>query len=547
MRRSCAVLCYLFILSAPAFAQAYIKFTTGEVWIEGTAGRRAARSGLQAAPGEKVTTGANGRAVLMLADASTVTLASSSILKIERSRVSTTAVSLKRGSLSAVTHPQRWADESFNISTPVITTGVRGTEFSVEVVPSGEARIHVDTGVVTAGDAAIAAGEGASASFEGGIQPEREPEAAASFQRWRNERRDMLTLNRKRVVEGISGLLRHSLQRRKELTQNILKTIRETLEALKEHEDDLRDAGVAKIARVVATIRNGVDRAREMIANDREGELREETLRDLLIGGKLSPFAALSATLILNRADKERAERERGLKHLDDAVEKLGGGLALLAAAAASEPGRDRVVAKIITQGLGMPLDAEPIPAGEAVFHLMREDLLWSPGRVRKMVRTVRGREDYRTPLEVRIESNGSGLSITRAPLAFDSTTVISVVPSDTCLYLEKIEGLQMISRERPAMMYRFPMAVGDTWVAWTVPGLFNRGKRIERAVTAAERIRTPAGVFDCLRVETRFHQGNQKKAPLIHIEWLSPGAGQVREISFRGEIRSIAWDELVE
>lgn len=537
--------CLLAACGAPASAQAWIRAAGGAAWIDGAAGRRDARAGLVAQSGEKLVTGADGRLELILADASAVKLGPSSTLKIERSRVSTTAVSLRAGTLSAATTPYKWRNEAFQISTPVVTTGVRGTEFSVEVAATGEARIHVETGVVTAGSAAIGAGEGAAASYDGALAAAPEPEPAFAAARWRENRAALLRANRKRVVEGITALLRDSLDRRRGAVENLGRTIREVIEALKDNHDDLQDAGVAKIARAVTAIRNGVDRAREWLANDREGELREDALRGILKEGGLPPLAALGAQLVLNRAEKERFERERGLRQLDDAVEKLGGGLVLLASIAAAEPGRERVAGKIIADGLGIPIAADPIP--DARITLSRADILWSPGVTRKMLRTVRGREDFRAPLEVTVAAEGRGVRVTRAPLAFDSTASFTSVATETCQYLHSFPGTDFVTPARPAMMYRFPMRVGDTWVAWTVPGIFNAGRRIERAVTAAERIRTAAGEFDCLRVETRFRQQNARNAPLIHVEWLASGIGQVREISFRHEIGSIQWDELLE
>jgi len=122
----------------------------------------------------------------------------------------------------------------------------------------------------------------------------------------------------------------------------------------------------------------------------------------------------------------------------------------------------------------------------------------------------------------------------------------VHLIYTDTAIYIDNFENVAGIDRSNMALFYRFPLAVGDSWIAWKPKGFAGAIAQIVRSVTAAERIITPQGEFDCLRIETRMKILRNPKMPLIYVEWIAKGIGQVKEMAFRQELKSIAIDERI-
>jgi hypothetical protein len=537
-------LCIALASASPAHSQAVIRSFSGEAWIESGPVRRSPRVGMLVQPGQRIATGSDGRVEVLLADASRITVGAASAMKIERSRASTTAVSLSRGAARVATSPYRWKSEGFHVTTPVVTTGVRGTVFEVNVAPSGEAFVSVETGVVVARDLAIEAGGSAEVAVDGSARRVEEPDRRGALARWLAARRELADRDRKRVAEAIGGLLKQALERRGRAARTVLEGVKEAFDELRDRGEEMARTAPERIARALGAMQRGLERTREILESDREAVLREEILRRVVSEGRLPPWTALAANGALNAAERDRRKREEDLRKIDDAIEKVGGGITLLTQIAASDPTAGRSAARIITQGLGMPIEAEPLPAGAVVIG--RGELGWENGARWTMIRTMRGREDFRVEVEASVEADSVGLRFRRAPLAFDTPVALHGYLTETAVYLDAFENVKQVNAERPALYYRLPIAEGDTWIAWQPPGLWALFGRIERHVTATERVRTPAGEFDCLRIETRVRKPRDPRMPLIHVEWIAKGVGPVRELSFRNELMSIMWDERI-
>lgn len=538
------LLCVALISASPAHSQAVIRSFSGDAWVESGVVRRPPRAGMMVQAGERVATGRDGRVEVLLADASRITVGASSAMKIERSRASTTAVSLVRGEVRVYTSPYRWKSEGFHVTTPVVTMGVRGTIFDVNVAASGEAFVSVETGAVIAHDLAIEAGASAEIAVDGTPRRVEEPDRRGALLRWLAARRELVDRDRKRVAEAIGSLLKQALERRGRAARTALEGVKEAFDELRDRGEEMARTAPERVARALVAMQRGLERTRDILESDREAVLREEILRRVIAEGRLPPWTVLTANGALNAADRDRRKREEDLRKIDDAIEKVGGGIAFLAQIAASDPTAGRSAARIITEGLGLPLEAEALPSGAVVIE--RGELGWENGARWTMIRTMRGREDFRVEVGASVEPDSVGLRIRRDPFAFDTPVELHGYLTETAVYLDAFENVKQVNARHPALYYRFPIREGDTWIAWTPPGLLALFGRIERHVTATERVRTPAGEFDCLRIETRVRKPRDIKMPLIHVEWVAKGIGPVREVSFRSELKSVMWDERI-
>lgn len=409
---------------------------------------------------------------------------------------------------------------------------MRGTIFDVNVAGTGDVFISVETGVVTASEFEIPAGSSAEVTL--GEMPSVRTEAnpVFAFEHFRRERETAFRANRKKVAEAVGHLLKRSIERRRKATREIVETIKDIFR------DNSREDHLGRMAHAIAKMRSGLERARDILSNDRESQLQEEVLREILAEGNLGPFAVFAANATLLAAEKDRGTRNGDLAKLDDATEKLGGALATLAAEAAARPEQAGTAAKILRSGLGLPIDAEP---STQTVVIDRTALGWERGRSWTLMRTIRGKEDARMAVAVSIADSGERLCFSKTPEAFDTAQSMDITISDSCVMINRFAMVPHVTPENPALFYRFPFREGDSWTAWN-----HFLGSIERAVTATEHIETVAGAYDCLRVETRFRPRlfGRKRAPLIHVEWIAPGIGQVREVSFRNEITSVIYEE---
>ena len=108
-------------------------------------------------PGDRVETGPSASATLRFVDGSRLLLTPGSSLRIDQagqhadSQSVVTRVGVQRGSAETRVEPQSAVRRRFEISTPIVNLGVRGTEFRTHA-GADDARVEVLSGRVAAGD-----------------------------------------------------------------------------------------------------------------------------------------------------------------------------------------------------------------------------------------------------------------------------------------------------------------------------------------------------------------------------------------------------------
>lgn len=125
-----AVLC----ISSPVAAVAQdgrIEYVEGAVWIESDGARRTADFGVSLVPGDLVVTGDDGVAVISVTAGSQIKLRENSVVSIDEARGGG-SVELRQGGLFArVSRTVARERSGFQVRTPTVVAGVRGTEFFV--------------------------------------------------------------------------------------------------------------------------------------------------------------------------------------------------------------------------------------------------------------------------------------------------------------------------------------------------------------------------------------------------------------------------------
>lgn len=126
------LLVLLFVVGMMAEAQdARVEYVDGEVWVETDGGRQAADFGTPLEEGDVVITGVDGVAVVTVSAGSRVKLRENTVVTID---AGTTAgsVELRQGGIFArVRQAATGERRSFEVRTPTVVAGVRGTEFFV--------------------------------------------------------------------------------------------------------------------------------------------------------------------------------------------------------------------------------------------------------------------------------------------------------------------------------------------------------------------------------------------------------------------------------
>jgi hypothetical protein len=155
-----------------------------------------------------------------------------------------------------------------------------------------------------------------------------------------------------------------------------------------------------------------------------------------------------------------------------------------------------------------------------------------------KWVYTESGDRDASVTEEITKVAEGSGVRIitirSESEWVKDGTTwgVIDFPK----LWLED-ESLFETSRDPPLQqtccLLKFRCAVGDTW-EWKVPNAAIN--RTESRVAAEEKVKVPAGTFECVRVETKSYRGEELAE--ARTDWYAAGVGRVKSTGHPNEKR---------
>lgn len=129
-----------------------------------------ARPGDALGMGARLRTGADSAMTLRFVDGSQVVITPQTDVTLEQMMnfpatggLATTRMNLQRGAVESQVTPARETQRSYEITTPVVTLGVRGTQFRAAAAAGGNSRLEVEQGQVQATasrSAAVQAGQG---------------------------------------------------------------------------------------------------------------------------------------------------------------------------------------------------------------------------------------------------------------------------------------------------------------------------------------------------------------------------------------------------
>lgn len=164
---------------------ARVDFAAGSVMAVNAAGaQRAVTKGAEIGSGEAVVTGSGGRAQLRFTDGALISLQPSTEFKIDNYQFSGKGDGEEKGFFSLIKGGMRTITgligrsnrNNYQVSTSVATIGIRGTEYTAGLNPSGsELLVHTGEGLVEVcnGAGCVLLGSGESGSVQGQNQPKR--------------------------------------------------------------------------------------------------------------------------------------------------------------------------------------------------------------------------------------------------------------------------------------------------------------------------------------------------------------------------------------
>lgn len=162
MKRSLLIALIFALAIAPLFADVTVKSSKGTVGVVIGGKAQPVAVGMKLEEGVTVVTGANSELVLDI-NGNTLTLKSLTTVKINAAKLtaesSSAGVSLKGGSVQSSVKQISGLRTSFEVTTPVATSSVRGTSYTVSFGPEQGMAVAVETGTV------------AVASDRGGTKP----------------------------------------------------------------------------------------------------------------------------------------------------------------------------------------------------------------------------------------------------------------------------------------------------------------------------------------------------------------------------------------
>ena len=143
----------------------------------GSAEVQVARAGDALTMGTRLRTGADSSMTLRFMDGSQAVITPQTEVTLEQMLTfpatggfATTRLNLQRGAVESQVEPAREAQRSYEITTPVVTLGVRGTQFRAAAAAGGSSRLEVVQGQVQADGsrrATVQAGQGVVAQADG--------------------------------------------------------------------------------------------------------------------------------------------------------------------------------------------------------------------------------------------------------------------------------------------------------------------------------------------------------------------------------------------
>lgn len=213
--RTIAICCLLIALPAGSLAQdagGRLLTIKGRVWVQPPgAEEHRARVGEQLTAGTRIRTGPDGQAEIELVDGSTLVVRDRSSIQlsgIQRQREKKTSLLIFFGRVWNRITRAVGKQARYEVHTPVLVAGVRGTQFEAGVGDDGSVRIVVADGVVeVAGDkqAATLRRDQEIEADTLGVTPMRSAPQRVNWYQWRVDKRDRLRSDGRRIVDSIAS------------------------------------------------------------------------------------------------------------------------------------------------------------------------------------------------------------------------------------------------------------------------------------------------------------------------------------------------------
>jgi hypothetical protein len=205
---------------------------SGQVWMQAPGDEEIrARAGEVLVPGTKIRTGADGQAEVAFEDGSFLVVQNNSSLLlsgIKRHKRKKTSILIFFGRIWNKVSRKFGERASYEVNTPIVVCGVRGTEFETAVGDDGSVRIRVGEGAVgiksDAEDKVIHSGQELEGDFEG-IRDVSTAEEKADWEQWQKLKRERLRQEGRSIVDKVKDRI---LIRKEKVEE--LRTKQETLE-----------------------------------------------------------------------------------------------------------------------------------------------------------------------------------------------------------------------------------------------------------------------------------------------------------------------------
>ena len=184
----------------------------GKVWIQAPeADKKIARAGITLAPGTKILTGLDGKAEISLQDGSIIVVQqnSSMVLSgIKRQKKKKTSILIFFGRIWNKVSRAVGGRAGYEVNTPIVVCGVRGTEFETAVADDGSVRVKVSEGTVSVQgdgkDKTIKKDQELDADTDG-VGKIRTTKEKADWEMWQNQKRERLKTQGRSIMDNVKS------------------------------------------------------------------------------------------------------------------------------------------------------------------------------------------------------------------------------------------------------------------------------------------------------------------------------------------------------
>ena len=222
--RSFMLLLVLLLFSATAWANGtggQLVATSGQVWTQAPGATEIrAQVGARLFPGTRIRTGSQGQAEVLLDDGSTLIVQNDTAMVlsgVKRQKRKKTSILVFFGRIWNKVSKAIGPQTRYEVSTPVVVAGVRGTAFEAAVGDDGSVRIRVASGEVVISENeyndTVASGQEVEADVDG-IGKTTSAEKDPNWENWRQQRRERLRTEGRRLADSYKSRI---LKRKAEL------------------------------------------------------------------------------------------------------------------------------------------------------------------------------------------------------------------------------------------------------------------------------------------------------------------------------------------